>query len=73
MKRLLFLFSIALSITAVAIFVTQNPTTASSHREAPLISNDPLADNTDLYAFVTPDNSNTVTIVAYPSFITKER
>ncbi|MBC7892465.1 MAG: DUF4331 family protein, partial [Sphingobacteriaceae bacterium] len=24
---------------------------ASSHREAPLISNDPLADNTDVYAF----------------------
>jgi hypothetical protein len=37
---------------------------ASSHREAPLISNDPLADNTDLYAFVSPDNPNTVTIIA---------
>lgn len=37
---------------------------ASSHREAPLISNDPLADNTDLYAFRSPDNTNTVTIVA---------
>jgi hypothetical protein len=28
---------------------------ASSHREAPLISADPLADNTDTYAFVSPD------------------
>src|SRR4030095_15111267 len=28
---------------------------ASSHREAPLISQDPTADNTDLYAFVSPD------------------
>ena len=28
---------------------------ASSHREAPLISNDPLADNTDLYVFRSPD------------------
>ncbi|MEO5906560.1 MAG: DUF4331 family protein, partial [Saprospiraceae bacterium] len=37
---------------------------ASSHREAPLISTDPLADNTDLYAFVSPDNSGTVTIIA---------
>jgi Domain of unknown function (DUF4331) len=37
---------------------------ASSHREAPLISNDPAADNTDLYAFVTPDAPNTVTIIA---------
>ena len=37
---------------------------ASSHREAPLISNDPLADNTDLYAFRSPDNPNTITIIA---------
>src|SRR5213594_971796 len=37
---------------------------ASSHREAPLISNDPLADNTDLYAFRNPYDTNLVTIVA---------
>ncbi len=37
---------------------------ASSHREAPLIANDPLADNTDLYAFVSPDEPGTVTIIA---------
>ncbi|PQJ11147.1 hypothetical protein CJD36_014360 [Flavipsychrobacter stenotrophus] len=37
---------------------------ASSHREAPLISLDPQADNTDLYAFRSPDNPNTVTIIA---------
>ncbi len=37
---------------------------ASSHREAPLISDDPLADNTDLYAFRSPDNPNTITIIA---------
>ncbi len=37
---------------------------ASSHREAPLISNDPLADNTDLYAFRSPDNPNKITILA---------
>ncbi len=36
---------------------------ASSHREAPLISNDPLADNTDVYAFRSPDDPNTVTII----------
>ena len=33
----------------------------SSHREAPSISKDPVADNTDTYAFVTP--GNTVTII----------
>jgi hypothetical protein len=37
---------------------------ASSHREAPLIANDPLADNTDLYVFRSPDDTNTVTIIA---------
>jgi hypothetical protein len=37
---------------------------ASSHREAPLISNDPLADNTDLYAFKSPDDPNSITIIA---------
>jgi hypothetical protein len=37
---------------------------ASSHREAPLISRDPQADNTDLYAFRSPDDPNTVTIIA---------
>src|SRR4051795_4971865 len=37
---------------------------ASSHREAPLISADPLADNTDTYACVSPDAPNTVTLIA---------
>ncbi len=37
---------------------------ASSHREAPLIANDPLADNTDVYAFRSPDDPNTVTLIA---------
>ncbi len=37
---------------------------ASSHREAPLIANDPLADNTDVYAFRSPDDPNTITIIA---------
>ena len=37
---------------------------ASSHREAPLIAADPQADNTDLYAFVSPDNPSSVTIIS---------
>jgi hypothetical protein len=37
---------------------------ASSHREAPLISADPQADGTDLYAFVSPDKPDTVTLVS---------
>src|SRR4051812_17953224 len=36
----------------------------SSHREAPEISKDPVADSTDLYAFVSPDAPDTVTLLA---------
>jgi hypothetical protein len=36
----------------------------SSHREAPEISKDPVADSTDLYAFVSPDKPDTVTLLA---------
>ncbi|MGH8888178.1 MAG: DUF4331 domain-containing protein [Acidothermaceae bacterium] len=36
----------------------------SSHKEAPAISNDPVADNTDVYAFVSPDAPTTVTLIA---------
>jgi hypothetical protein len=36
----------------------------SSHREAPEISRDPVADSTDLYAFVSPDQPDTVTLIA---------
>src|SRR5690348_4009542 len=35
----------------------------SSHREAPAISQDPVADNADTYAFVSPDDPSTVTII----------
>src|SRR5437016_9709195 len=36
----------------------------SSHREAPEISKDPVADSTDLYAFVSPDAPDMVTLIA---------
>ena len=36
----------------------------SSHREAPEISKDPVADSTDVYAFVSPDKPDTVTLIA---------
>ncbi len=36
----------------------------SSHREAPEISKDPVADNTDVYAFVSPNRPDTVTFIA---------
>ncbi len=36
----------------------------SSHREAPEISKDPVADSTDVYAFVSPNRPNSVTFIA---------
>ncbi|MEL6252320.1 MAG: DUF4331 domain-containing protein [Bacteroidota bacterium] len=51
---------ISLAILGSLPFLLQ----ASSHREAPLIANDPLADNTDVYAFRSPDDPNTVTLIA---------
>ena len=47
-----------------AIMMLSTLVSASSHREAPLISNDPLADNVDVYAFRSPDNPNTITLIA---------
>jgi hypothetical protein len=41
-----------------------NAAVASSHREAPVISEDPVADNVDTYAFVSPDRPDTVTLIA---------
>jgi hypothetical protein len=40
------------------------PLEASSHREAPLIADDPVADNTDLYAFKDPNDAGKIIIIA---------
>ena len=55
----------AMAAATVGIVAVWNfPVQASSHREAPLISQDPLADNTDVYAFVSPANPDRVTLIA---------
>ena len=69
MKRIALALVVVSALAAtVAVALVRGPgpeaSRASSHREAPLISNDPAADNTDLYAFVSPDAPNTVTIIA---------
>ena len=58
--------TVAALAAVAAAFVGPGPGagSASSHREAPLISEDPVADNTDVYAFVSPDRPDTVTILA---------
>ena len=64
--RKLTIFSIIIFIVFSFFMTINNPKfgDASSHREAPLISNDPLADNTDLYAYRAPDNQDYVVIIA---------
>jgi len=55
---------VALNCMFIASGLMATQAMASSHREAPLIANDPLADNTDLYVFRSPDDPNYVTIIA---------
>ena len=49
---------------AVAFHGGPSGAQASSHREAPLIAEDPTADTTDVYAFRSPDKPDTVTLIA---------
>ncbi|HEX5155385.1 MAG TPA: DUF4331 family protein [Parafilimonas sp.] len=53
-----------ISCIAVCLLTGHYTLYASSHREAPLISNDPLADNTDLYVFRSPCDTNNVVLIA---------
>jgi hypothetical protein len=53
-----------IGLLAMSLAFLPGASRASSHREAPLISLDPTADNTDIYAFVSPDEPDTVTIIA---------
>jgi hypothetical protein len=53
-----------ISVALLASLCAWTSVMASSHREAPLISNDPLADNTDLYAFRSPCDSSKIVIIA---------
>ncbi len=55
---------LGLAALATAPGLTTPGAKASSHREAPLISNNPRHDNTDVYAFVSPDDQNSVTLIA---------
>jgi len=56
----------ALGLVAAGSTLALAPSTgsASSHREAPLTAASPLIDNTDVYAFVSPDKPDTATLIA---------
>ena len=52
--------AVGLSVWSTA----HTPLEASSHREAPLIADDPVADNTDLYAFKDPNDASKIVVIA---------
>ncbi|MGZ6803891.1 MAG: DUF4331 domain-containing protein [Nocardioidaceae bacterium] len=58
------LVATGLVLTAGALGLAPGSSSASSHREAPLTAANPLVDNTDTYAFVSPDKPDTTTLVA---------
>ena len=51
-------------VAGTGVLLGPGLSTASSHREAPLTAANPLVDNTDTYAFVSPDDPDTVTLIA---------
>ncbi len=57
------LLALCVSSFSMVFLTVPSSVEASSHREAPLISQDPVADGTDLWAFVSPDRPDTVTFV----------
>ncbi|MFI6602108.1 DUF4331 domain-containing protein [Nonomuraea sp. NPDC050536] len=64
-RRALVGLGVAAALTASSFALLRTDTgSASSHREAPAIAGDPRNDNTDTYAFVSPDKPGTVTLLA---------
>ncbi|WP_327086899.1 DUF4331 domain-containing protein [Nonomuraea sp. NBC_01738] len=64
-RRALVGLGVAAALTASSFALLRADTgTASSHREAPMIAGDPRNDNTDVYAFVSPDKPDTVTLLS---------
>ncbi|MEO3871930.1 DUF4331 domain-containing protein [Nonomuraea sp. B12E4] len=64
-RRALVGLGLAAAVAASSLAVLRTDSgIASSHREAPAIAADPQHDNTDVYAFVSPDKADTVTLLA---------
>ena len=62
-KRGLAALLAAATTVSGAALLAPGTSSASSHREAPYIQGDPAVDNTDTYAFVSPDDPNSVTMI----------
>ena len=71
MRKFVYLGMLLVLALAFSVALGPGGSDASSHREAPAISQDPAADLTDVYAFRSPDNPDTVTFISnvYPGEI----
>ena len=63
-RKKTFWFRLKLLTALACVSIFSAVLMSSSHREAPLIADDPLADNTDLYAFRSPRSPNKLVIIA---------
>jgi hypothetical protein len=54
----------SLAIAGITLGAGALTASASSHREAPAIAEDQFADNTDVYAFISPNDSNKLVLIA---------
>ncbi len=64
MKKSFTISKLKILTAAAAVAIFSVVLMSSSHREAPMIANDPLADNTDLYVFRSPTDNDDITIIA---------
>ncbi len=63
-RRALAVITIGATVASGSALFGPGISTASSHREAPFVANDPAIDNTDVYAFTSPDKPTTATLIA---------
>lgn len=56
--------TVVAAVTLAPLLLGPGTSSASSHREAPLIAGLPQLDNTDVYAFRSPENDGTVTLIS---------
>ena len=63
-SRAVAVLSVAALAASGSALLGPGTSSASSHREAPFVANDPTIDNTDLYAFTSPDKPTTATLIA---------
>ncbi|MFN8484416.1 MAG: DUF4331 domain-containing protein [Anaerolineae bacterium] len=64
MRKIIVLTALLALGLALSVVLGPGGSQASSHREAPLISQDPAVDTTDVYMFRSPDNPDTVTLIS---------